>query len=125
MPLGNPSGYLNQAHAAGSSAAMGSLGLKPPQPPKPAGLPGPKPFQPAGVSAAATGSPAAAKPLSPKLSAFSLSPNPETRAQEALRDNVRQPPTNEDRRIATGIDPAFNYLATPSESDPYTIPRLF
>jgi hypothetical protein len=59
------------------------------------------------------------------MSAFSMSPKPEERVQEAERDHVRQPPTNEDRQVAPGIDPAFNYLSTPSESDPYTIPRMF
>lgn len=108
----------------GSNAALKTVGLKPPAPPEPVGPPSPKPFQTAGVPASAS-APAAASTLSPKLSAFSMSPNPETRAQEAQRDNVRQPPTNEDRRVATGIDPAFNYLGSPSESDPYTIPRLF
>lgn len=125
MPAGNPMGYLNNARQAGSAAAMGQLGLTPPQLPKPAGMPTPKPFQPANVSAAAPATPAAAKPIAAKLSAFSLSPDPETRAQEAKKDTTRQPQTNEGRRIAPGIDPAFNYLVTPSESDPYTTSRMF
>lgn len=107
----------------GSNAALKTVGLSP-------GLPGSDALKPGNIGKLTTPPapdkfPAAGRSASVKGAAFSMSPNPETRAQEAQRDNVRQPPTNEDRRVATGIDPAFNYLGSPSESDPYTIPRLF
>lgn len=130
MPAGNPAGYApntslpsvaNQAHAAGASDALTTLGLGSGKSPA-APLPSPKVVQPPtpkGVSSAVSAN------MVPKHAAFSMSPNPDKRALEAQRDNVRQPDTNEDQRVAPGIDPAFNYLRTPSESDPYTIPRLF
>lgn len=147
MPPGNPMGY--NAYTAGQQQAQQDLGLQ-----ARATAPRPAPATPNSVGAPATQpsprapqfprpAPMPAVPASPsamvagnafnnmaqqsvmKNAAFSLSPNPDQRVVESKRDNVRQPPTNEDRRIATGIDPAFNYLSTPSESDPYTIPRMF
>lgn len=147
MPPGNPMGY--NAYAAGQQQAQQDLGLQakavPSRPapvaPNSAGTPAtqptprapqfprpnPAPAVPAGPSAMVTGNAFSnmSQQSAVKNAAFSMSPNPDQRVLESKRDTVRQPQTNEDRRIATGIDPAFNYLSTPSESDPYTIPRMF
>lgn len=149
MPAGNPMAY--GSYAAGQQRAQQDLGLRPAQPPTPkpfqssavpAGMPGvnrpasPRPGLSPPVPAPSVGAPpsarlannafsTAAQGAAYKNAAFSMGPSPEARALEAKRDTVRQPATNEDRQVATGIDPAFNYLSTPSESDPYTIPRMF
>lgn len=143
MPANNPAAYAN-----GQQQARQDLGLQPsmpkaPSPPKfqaaaiPAAMPTPpKPTPPRPTSAPGVGMPPSAavaynafstaqQNATAKNAAFSLSPNPATRVTESRRDTVRQPATNEDRNVATGIDPAFGALNAPSESDPYTIPRMF
>lgn len=140
---GSGSSSLNptQAYQQGQGAALKTLNISAPK------APGVKPFNSVGTQASATkpvlsppkvnlAPPAPASPSAmvagatqsmPKLGGFSMSHRPEEREAESQRADayVKQPLTNEERHIANGIQPAFTYLETPSESDPYTIPRMF
>ena len=121
-------------YQAGSDAAKATLGIsKTTAPP-------PNAFNAAGTAASAQKSPFTPVPTKtpppvpagpsafvPKMAGFALSHRPEERALESAQgDNkVHQPRTNDEPGTASGIDAAFQYLNTPSESDPYTIPRMF
>lgn len=122
------------SYQSGADAAKATLGIsKTTAPP-------PNAFNPGGVAASAQKSPftpvqqrtpppipAGPSAFVPKMAGFALSHRPEERALESHQgdDKVHQPRTNEDNGRATGVDAAFQYLNTPSESDPYTIPRMY
>lgn len=139
----NPS----QARQQGANDAAKTVGLS--APPKPSVPGAPSPSMPAVAGKPATQSPGLMAPPKPgvagmgapptpsaqvaavqvpggaaKVGAFSMGVTPEQRVQESKRDHVRQPPTNElgHQQIPAGVQAAFQYLETPSESDPYTIP---